>query len=119
MNTMDEFTVYKDVVLFLWKVFFRLLHTYRSDRSDSNDTMANITSNDEEILQILTSLLEENNDLEEDEHIVPSKRPANLKIRSNKMPPIHKNKWLSTFLDLVRADLGKIGWTQKDIDNLI
>lgn len=35
------------------------------------------------------------------------------------MPPLHKNKWFSTFLDLACTDLGKINWTQKDTDNLL
>lgn len=69
MNTMDEFIIYKDVVLFLRKVFLRFLHMCRTD---SNAITTNTTSNDE-ILQILNSLLEENEELAQDSPSMPSK----------------------------------------------
>lgn len=81
-NTMDEFNVYKDIALFLRKVF--LWYT------DPSDTTITTDSRDDEILQILNSLLEKND--EQVDQTVVQKRHAPLKFRSNKMPPLYRNK---------------------------
>lgn len=64
----------------------------------------------------LNSLLQENKGPTKINTLI--KRKANLRIRSQKMPPLSKNKWLKIFLDLVQTDLEKVNWTQKTNDNL-
>lgn len=76
---MDEFNVFKDVTPFLCKVFLRFLHTNRSTASEGIDTS---NSRDKEILEILNSLLDENEETEEP--IGPQKRQLKLNSRSKK-----------------------------------
>lgn len=61
---------------------------------------------DQKALEILNSLLEENEDIPE--IINPSKKVTNLKIRSKRMPPLSKNRWLNLFLEMVQADFDGI-----------
>lgn len=110
---MDKFTVFKDVTLFLRKVFLHSLY----DQKDSAAVAAlPIDAEDQKALDILNSLLEENEGPSE----IPTsiRRQANLRIRSQKMPPLSKNKWLNLFLDMLQTDLEKADWTQKSPDNL-
>lgn len=114
-SQMDEFTVFKDVTLFIRKVFLRFIHTNSSGPMIAKDTT---TSQDEEVLAILSSLLEEN-EREEAEHD-PYKRQAGLNIKSTKMPPLNKNRWLCLFLDMIQTDLSRVNWKfkNKNEDNL-
>lgn len=76
-DNMDEFMVYKDVVLFLRKIFFKALYS----QEDNSLTHTSQPEEDNEIaLNILISLLEENEG--EDIPSIPSKREADLKIKS-------------------------------------
>lgn len=109
---MDEFTVFKDVTLFIRKVFLRFIHT-------SNPVLGtdiNTKNQDEEMLAILSSLLEENERGETGHG--PYKRQSKLNIKSTKMSPLNKNRWLSLFLDMIQTDLSKIDWSIKSEDNL-
>lgn len=107
VNNMDEFTVFKDIMLFLRKVFLHFLY----DRTDN--TAAPVMSmdvDDQKALDIMNSLLDESEGPPETS--IPI-RQANLRIRSQKMPPLSKNRWLNLFLDMVQTDLGKVDWTKK------
>lgn len=82
VNIMDEFTVFKDITLFLRKVFLRSLY----DRTDNTAVAATpMDVEDQKALDILNSLLEENEGPLETS--IPIRRQANLRIRSQKMPP--------------------------------
>lgn len=65
-----------------------------------------LDAEDQKALEILNSLLEENEDILETTN--PSKRVANLKIRSKRMTPLSKNRWLNLFLEMVQVDLDGI-----------
>lgn len=108
---MDKFTVYKDIVLFLRKVFLRSMYQ-NSGEINTNET-EHLDAEDQQALDILNALLEENEPTS-----CPTRRIADLLIRSKKMPPLSKNRWLYMFLEMVQADLEKINWTQKCKDNL-
>lgn len=110
---MDEFNIYKDIALFLRKVFLRSLYE-KKDISKIGEPQIN--TEDQKALDILNFLLEENEDLPELDY--PSRRTSDPRICSKKMPPLSKNKWLNLFLEMVHRDLGNIEWTQKGIDNL-
>lgn len=103
VTNIDEFTVFKDITLFLRKIFFRSLYT---NTDNAFDPIESIGVEDQKVLDILNSLLDEI-DMPDEE---PSTliRCANLRIRSQKMPPLSKNKWLNLFLDMVQTDLEKI-----------
>lgn len=111
-NQMDEFTIFKDVTLFLRKVFLRFIHTGKP----APETDINTKNQDDEMLAILNSLLEEDEGEETEQG--PYKRQSKLNIKSTKMPPLNKNRWLSLFLDMVQTDLSKIDWSIKSEDNL-
>lgn len=87
-SAMDEFTVYKDITLFLRKVFLRSLYDGKDGVSTANTI---IDSDDQNALDILNSLLDENLGHSEEFH-TPIKRLVDLKIRSQKMPPLSKNR---------------------------
>lgn len=116
-GSMNEFEVYKDITLFLRKVYLRQLHQRPTQDEDEN---LPTKSQDDEDLDILTSLLMESKD--DDQSIStpssPLKRDANLLIKSTKMPPFRKNRWLGVFLDLVQDDLTKVNWQRGRKDNL-
>lgn len=113
VNNMDEFTVFKDITLFLRKVFLRSLY----DCTDNTAAPAiPLDVDDQKALDILNSLLEESKG--PFEASTPTRRQAKLRIRSQKMPPLSKNRWLKLFLDMVQTDLGKIDWSKKSPDNL-
>lgn len=113
VSNMDEFTVYKDIVLFLRKVFLKSLYT---ESDIPTDTTMSPNTDDEQALEILNSLLLESDGLTQSD--APIRRRANLQIRSQKMPPLSKNKWLQIFLELVQTDLERVDWSQKITDNL-
>lgn len=113
VTNMDEFTVYNDITLFLRKAFLRSLHERKDNQPTSTMT---VDAEDQRALDILNSLLKENEGPLETTTSV--RRQANLGIRSLKMPPLSKNKWLNLFLDMVQTDLEKVDWTKKAIDNL-
>lgn len=110
---MDEFTVYKDVALFLRKAFLRSL--YEGKGSLAVATLP-LDEDDQLALDTLNSLLADNEGLSQINSSI--RRKTNLRIRSQKMLPLLKNKWLQIFLDLVQPDLEKVNWTQKISVNL-
>lgn len=73
-------------------------------------------------MQNLVSLLQENTDSDSDLDLqsdpTPMNRPSNLTIKSLKMPPLSKHKWINLFLDQVQKDLTKINWNWRGPDNL-
>lgn len=83
VSDMEEFTVYKDIVLFLRKVFFRSLYQKGETEEPPLD------ADDQQALAILNSLLEENEGYETENPI--TKRKANMIIKSKKMPTLNKN----------------------------
>lgn len=110
---MYEFNVYKDIALFLRKVFLRSLY---EKKYVSKTGEPQVDTEDQNALDILNSLLEENEDSPGlDYH---NRRSRDLRIHSKKMPPHSKSKWLNLYLEMVQFDLGSIEWTQKGIDNL-
>lgn len=80
VNNMDKFTVFKDITLFLRKVFLRSLY----DNSIATPVVT-LEADDQRALEILNSLLEENEGPLMT--AAPIRRQANLRIRSQKMPP--------------------------------
>lgn len=113
-SAMDEFTVYKDITLFLRKVFLRSLYEREGGTSTVNTIL---DSDDQKVLDILNLLLEENSEHGEEFH-TPTKCIVDLKIKSQKMPPLSKNRWLSLFLEMVQSDLEKVKWHKRGTDNL-
>lgn len=89
---MNEFEVFKDINLFLRKVIFRYWHSERKEINTTDEQ----TKEEQEALEVLVSLLEENQDPDPDgeTNSSPSEslRPSNLTIRSLKMPPLSKHK---------------------------
>lgn len=76
ISRMDEFTVYKDVVLYLRTILFRSLY----ERKGPTEIVGpSVNAEDQNAIDILNSLLEESED--------PTRRTANLNIKSKKMPP--------------------------------
>lgn len=116
---MDLFDVFKDVCLFLRRVYFKLLYSDRS--SEMNTQTSGVDSNDMEAIDLLVSLLEEGTISTDDEEIEESfnwRISAGLKIRSTSMPQFRKNKRLGVFLNLVQEDLEKVEWKNSTGDNL-
>lgn len=113
VSDMEEFTVYKDVVLFLRKVFFRSLYQ-QGDATSMREPQ--LDTDDQQALAILNSLLEESEGHDVDNPIMG--RQANLNIKSKKMPSLNKNRWLNIFLEMVQKDLEEIPWKIKNRDNL-
>lgn len=113
VSNMEEFTVYKDVVLFLRKVFFRSLYQ-QDDRETEINPQPDL--DDQHALAILNSLLEENEGTQANSPT--SIRRANLNIKSTKMPPLNKNRWLNIFLEVVQRDLEGLPWQINNQDNL-
>lgn len=66
----------------------------------------------------MVSLLQENADSDLPPDPISVNRPSNLTIKSQKMPPLSKHKWISLFLDQVQKDLTKINWNWRGPDNL-
>lgn len=68
------------------------------------------------------SLLQENADFDSDTEIFDSGGEyvhlSGLQIKSVKMPPLSKHKWIQLFFDQVKKDLSKVIWKYKGIDNL-
>lgn len=103
-SAMQEFEVYKDINMFLRKVIFRSWHLNR----ENTDTKKSVNQEEQEALNNLILLLQENLDSESDseksERLDMSNRPSNLVIKSSKMPPISKHKWIKLFLDQVQRE---------------
>lgn len=113
---MDHFGVYKDLCLFLRKVYLKEIY---SDKTPLNDLQ--LDTRETEALESLMILMEEGGQSsgeEEAPEMSGWKRDPKLKIRSTKMPLFRKNKWLGVFLDLVEEDLKKLNWETIMGDNL-
>lgn len=116
-SSMNEFEVYKDVSLFLRKVLFRLWHAKRLN--DPLTSESSLDKDEKEAIECLVALLDENFEGDSDENLCHLlRRPSDLKIRSTKMPPLSKHKWLQLFLDQVKLDLMKINWKWVGPNNL-
>lgn len=87
VTNMDKFTVYKDVTLFLRKVFLKSLYNGKDNLAEA---ILPLDVDDQLALDALNSLLQENDGPTETNTLI--KRKANLRIRSQKMPPLSKNK---------------------------
>lgn len=93
---MNQFEVYKDVAVFIRKVYLRQIH----QRSMSNHTENTpMDAQDRQALQILTSLITESDEEDMPPPITSSsrKRDTNLLIKFTKMPPIWKNRCMFFF----------------------
>lgn len=91
--------------------------------SHNNNNAASPDNKEEaEALNALVSLLQENadseSDLEPSTYTLECPQASNIIIRSVKMPPLSKHKWICLFLDQVQKDLVKINWNWRGIDNL-
>lgn len=113
---MQEFEVYKDINMFLRKVIFKSWHL----NHENTDTTEFANQEEQEALNNLIMLLQENSDSDSEipENLGVNNRPSNLVIKSTKMPPMSKHKWIKLFLDQVQKDLRKISWDWKGLDNL-
>lgn len=109
---MDEFTVYKDIHLFLRKVVFQLFYAGQNTVSSQTDqgTTTLEKKEDQLALENLMALLNEQTDSAESVDSDKIRRTSELRIKSLKMPPIYKYHWIRLFLDLVKNDLNKIDW---------
>lgn len=100
-SRMDQFEIYKDINLFLRKVYLRLVHS--GVVGDAELTKPLHDERYQQAINELISLMEEWMSDEDavDDAVNTWKRQANLTIRSTKMPQIRKNHWIGVFLDLV------------------
>lgn len=115
---MDEFEIYKDLNLFLRRVYYRSLY---SDRPSEPNVTREPSTGDTLALKQLESLFEEGGISSDDDETSAScswRRDAGLRIWSTKMPQLRKDKRLGIFLDLVQEDLAKINWHINDTSNL-
>lgn len=113
---MDHFEVYKDLCLFLKRVYYREIY---SDKVVNSDSAAE--TNDANALESLMTLLDEDGQSSDDDETSETsawRRNPHLKIHSTKMPFFRKNKWLGVCLNLVQEDLEKLDWESIPGDNL-
>lgn len=116
---MNHFEVFKDIYLFLRKVYFRLV--YSGTSSDLNDQGLPQGAREQQAIDDLVSLMGDSSTDSDDEIPVqdPWKRQAHLNIRSTKLPQFRNNQWIGIFLDLVQEDLNRINWEKLTNDNLL
>lgn len=113
--------VYKDINLFLHKVIFRIWHAGHEKDSAQDDRSTYVTPEDKDerlSLENLLAPLDEQIGDEDEPDLDRIRRPSNLYIKSNKMPPIYKHHWMKIFLDLVKDDLHRLDWSSRGLDNL-
>lgn len=121
VTSMDEFTVYKDINLFLRKVVFQLFHAGQKTDTPQIEVVS-MTAEEKELhlaLENLMALLDEQADSFEPVESDKFRRPSDLRIKSLKMPPTHKYHWIRLFLDLVKKDLKNIDWKKTWIRQFI
>lgn len=117
-SRMDHFEIYKDLFLFLRKVYYKILY---SEKQATDGSIQETNPTDIVAIDQLVSLLEEGGpSLENDKSIdtTPWRKDPNLKIRLTSMLQFRKNKWPGVFLDVVQEDLDKVDRTITVTDNL-
>lgn len=103
------FEVFKDIALFLRKVYLKEVH--QGVPLPCPSETAQTSSQDKIAIDILTSLANGSDDEQNRNaptHSSPWKSESNLPIKSTKIPPFRNNPWLGIFLDLVQEDLTKL-----------